>query len=94
MLAIMKKLLIICCVAAGFAMPVVSTVRAEMPRISIEVGGHERHPELREALAALEKAKHHLKESRHDFRGHREAALIACENAIYQLKLALESDRD
>jgi len=73
---------------------VTSTARAELPRISVEVGGHERHPELREALAALEKAKHHLKESKHDFRGHREAALLACENAIYQLKLALESDRD
>jgi hypothetical protein len=53
----------------------------------------ERHPEIHEAIHALEKAKAHLEASKHDFHGHRKEALEACENAIRQLHLALESDR-
>jgi len=80
-------------VAIALPLAVTSTVRAESPGISIELGGRERHPELHEALRALEKAKRHLKEAKHDFGGHREAALRACEDAIIQLQLALDSDR-
>jgi hypothetical protein len=54
---------------------------------------HERHPAIRAAIHALEKAKNELKAANHDFGGHRAQALIDCDKAIAQLKLALENDR-
>lgn len=53
----------------------------------------ERHPEIRKAIKALENAKVHLKEAAHDFGGHRKDALDAVDNAIAQLKLALQFDK-
>ena len=55
--------------------------------------GRERHPEIHAAIHALEKAKLHMEHADHDFSGHRKEALEACERAIQQLRLALESDR-
>jgi len=82
----MKKFITTSVLAMGLMLPmtVTSTLRAEP---------FERHPEIREAIHSLEKAKEHLRHADHDFGGHREAALAACDNAINQLKLALESDR-
>jgi len=54
----------------------------------------ERHPEIRKAITALESAKVDLKRAAHDFGGHREAALDACDKAIAQLRLALQYDRN
>ena len=54
---------------------------------------NERHPEIRHALKSLEKAKDYLQHAAHDFGGHREAALKACDDAIAQLKLALQYDK-
>jgi hypothetical protein len=54
---------------------------------------HERHPAIRNAIRALEKAKVDLKNADHDFGGHREAALKECDAAIEQLKLALQYDK-
>lgn len=54
---------------------------------------HERHPEIHEAIHALEKAKAHLEAADHDFHGHRKEAVEACERAIRQLHLALEADK-
>ncbi|HST07275.1 MAG TPA: hypothetical protein VLJ83_03850 [Gemmatimonadaceae bacterium] len=53
----------------------------------------ERHPEIRKAITQLERAKADLKRANHDFGGHRAEALEACDRAIAQLKLALQSDR-
>lgn len=53
----------------------------------------ERHPEIHAAIHSLEKAIQHLREANHDFGGHREAAIHASEEALNQLRLALESDR-
>ena len=53
----------------------------------------ERHPEIRKAIAALERAKTDLKRASHDFGGHRAEALEACDKAIAQLRLALQYDR-
>ena len=55
--------------------------------------GREHHPEIHAAIAALEKAKAHMVHSDHDFHGHRREALEACERAIHQLRLAVESDK-
>ncbi len=57
-------------------------------------GGGERHPEIRMAINALERAKKHLQEVAHDFGGHRAEALEAVNRAIEQLKLALRYDKD
>jgi hypothetical protein len=66
-------------------MAMTSTLQAEPP-------GMERHPEIHEAIHALENAKAHLLEARHDFGGHRDAAIHACDEAINQLKAAIEFD--
>src|SRR5450759_5996868 len=53
----------------------------------------ERHPEIRRAIAALERAKTDMQRASHDFGGHRADALAACDKAIEQLKLALQYDK-
>jgi len=81
----MRKLFITSCIAIGMLCPAAinSTAKAES----------ERHPQLHEAIHALENARKHMKEAKHDFHGHRAAALRACDEAIIQLQLALDSDR-
>ena len=78
----MKKLLVTSFLAVGLLLPmtITSTLQAEP---------FERHPEIVEAIHSLERAKEHLRHAEHDFNGHREAAIQACDNAIFQLKLAL-----
>ena len=53
----------------------------------------ERHPMIRRAIQALENAKVDLQDASHDYCGHREDALESVNNAISQLRQALESDR-
>jgi hypothetical protein len=53
----------------------------------------ERHPQIRKAIAALERAKTDMQHASHDFGGHRADALAACDKAIEQLKLALQYDK-
>ena len=53
----------------------------------------ERHPEIRKAINALERARTDLQNAAHDYCGHRAEALEATDNALRQLRLALESDR-
>lgn len=54
---------------------------------------NERHPEIRNAIRALERAKDDLQKANHDFGGHRADALKACDEAIRQLQLALQYDK-
>jgi len=61
---------------------------------SVPTAHYERHPEIRRAIRALEAAKRDLQAASHDFGGHRADALTACDNAIAQLKLALQYDRN
>src|SRR5690348_10361044 len=53
----------------------------------------EAHPEIRKAITALERAKYDMQHAAHDFGGHRVAAIAACDNAIAQLRLALQYDK-
>jgi len=48
------------------------------------------HPEIREALAALRRARLHMAEAAHDFGGHRVEALKATDEAIRQLEICLK----
>jgi len=56
--------------------------------------GGERHPEIRAAIQALERAKRHLQEAAHDFGGHRAEALESVNKALEQLRLALQYDKN
>jgi len=60
-----------------------------------EPGGQQRpvrgrHPAIRAAIAALERAKADMQAAAHDFGGHRVDAIAACDTAIAQLRLALQ----
>ncbi|MBZ5662316.1 MAG: hypothetical protein LAO08_18095 [Acidobacteriia bacterium] len=54
----------------------------------------EPHPEIREAIGALRRAKAHMEMAAHDFGGHRVEALKATDEAIRQLELALKFDKN
>src|ERR1017187_8199352 len=54
----------------------------------------EPHPEIREALASLRRAKDHLEHAAHDFGGHRVEAIKATDEAIRQLQDCLKFDKD
>lgn len=53
----------------------------------------EAHPEIRKAIAALQRAKTDMQHASHDFGGHRVDAIAACDKAIEQLRLALQYDK-
>lgn len=48
------------------------------------------HPEIRESLEALRKARKHIQEAAHDFGGHRAEALRATDEAIRQLEICMK----
>ena len=52
------------------------------------------HPRMGAAIKELDEAIAELKKAPHDFGGHREDAVKACENARDQLKKALEYRED
>jgi len=54
----------------------------------------EPHPEIREALHALRRAKEHMEHAAHDFGGHRVEAIAATNKAIEQLEICLKYDKD
>lgn len=55
--------------------------------------GRERHPHIRSAIRELHEAKRELQTAARDFGGHRADAVKACDEAIHQLQLALQSDK-
>lgn len=57
------------------------------------VKGREQHPHITAAIRELEEAKHELETAAHDFGGHRKEAIEAIDNAIKQLREALEYDK-
>jgi hypothetical protein len=54
----------------------------------------EPHPQIRDAIASLRRAKEHLEHAKHDFGGHRVEAIRATDAAIQQLETCLKYDRD
>jgi hypothetical protein len=92
----MKKTITALCLSsalfAGICLPM--SVNAEPVGAKPEGRARlEKHPEIHQAIHALEKAKIHLEKADHDFSGHRQAAIAACDQAIAQLRLCLEGDR-
>jgi hypothetical protein len=48
-------------------------------------------PHMQAALEALQQAKHHLEEAKHDKGGHRVAAIKAIDSAIHHVKEGMEA---
>jgi len=61
---------------------------------SANASAPEPHPQIREAIASLRRAKEHMEHAAHDFGGHRVEALHATEEAIHQLEVCLKYDKD
>jgi len=53
----------------------------------------EAHPEIRDAIASLRRAKEHMEHAAHDFGGHRVEAIKATDEAIRQLEICLKYDK-
>lgn len=74
---------------APAAIPAASPQPAPAPAATPEP-----HPQIREALGALRRAKAHMESAAHDFGGHRVDALKATDEAIRQLEICLKFDKD
>jgi hypothetical protein len=61
---------------------------------SLPTAAPERHPEIREAIESLRRAKEHMEHAAHDFGGHRVEAIRATDGAIHQLEECLRFDKD
>jgi len=53
----------------------------------------EPHPEIREAIGSLRRAKDHLEHAAHDFGGHRVEAIKAIDESLRQLNDCLKYDK-
>jgi hypothetical protein len=53
----------------------------------------EPHPEIRDAMRALQAARDHLEHAAHDFHGHRVDAIAAIDAAMRQLRICMDFDR-
>ncbi|HEY2026145.1 MAG TPA: hypothetical protein VGG78_04005 [Gemmatimonadaceae bacterium] len=62
-------------------------------RTTADRSAREKHPAIRAAIRSLEKAKVELQHADHDFGGHRVDAIAAIDNALSQLRLALQYDK-
>jgi hypothetical protein len=54
---------------------------------------HEHHPEIHKAMRKLRGAKADLEKAAHDYAGHRVAAIKLIDQALEELRAALESDK-
>ena len=83
-------------VAAGIALtqPVQAQVPPPAPPMVRPHRGGERHPELRRALANLERTEAMLRRSARDFGGHREKAADLCHQAQGEIQQALQYDKN
>ena len=94
----MKKLLftLVVLVALSFflAFPVTSPAvpPAPKPQPAVPAAAPAEHPEIREAIASLRRAREHLNHAAHDYQGHRVDAIRAIDEAINQLQICMKYD--
>jgi hypothetical protein len=50
------------------------------------------HPEIRDAIESLRRAREHLNHAAHDYHGHRVDAIHAIDEAIRQLQVCMKYD--
>jgi hypothetical protein len=70
-----------------------ATIAVGVTAVASMAEAQEKHPEIRRAIRALERARDYMQHAAHDFGGHRVAALQDCDRAIQQLRLALQFDK-
>lgn len=58
-----------------------------------KAGKAESHPEIRAAIASLQRSKEDLERASHDYGGHRVEAIKSIDEALKHLRLALEYDK-
>ena len=63
---------------------------AAEPVAAIKPEHHEHHPEIHKAMRKLRGAKEDLEKASHDYAGHRVAAIKLIDQAMEELKQALE----
>ena len=74
--------------------PAATSVAAATPQPNADPAAlPEPHPEIREAIESLRRAKDHLQHAAHDFGGHRVEAIKATDEAIRQLQDCLKFDK-
>ncbi len=77
-------------------LPTLPAANAQAPLAGVQMfakKGAEKHPEIRRAIANLEKAQNNLQKAAHDFAGHREKALDLTQQAIKECQAALAADK-
>jgi hypothetical protein len=74
---------------AAAAVPAASPQPAAAPAATPEP-----HPEIREAIESLRRARNHLDHAAHDFGGHRVEAIKAIDESLHQLQDCLKYDKD
>ena len=74
----------------GKAVPAATRAESGQP----PAAAPEQHPQIREAIASLRRAKEHLEHAAHDFGGHRVEAIRATDEAIHQLEQCLHYDKN
>ena len=91
-LSLFALLAVVCAITFIASAPAVPTAHAATI-VTAATAGPEAHPEIREAIAALHRAKDHMEHAAHDFGGHRVEALKATDEAIRQLDICLKYDK-
>jgi hypothetical protein len=75
--------------------PAAAAVPAATPQpAATPAAQREPHPEIREAIGALRRAKDHLEGAAHDFGGHRVQAIKAIDESLRQLNECLRYDKN
>jgi len=85
---------VICALRFVASAPGAPPAHNDQPTTTAAALAPEPHPQIREAIAALQRAKEHLDHAAHDFGGHRVEALKARDEAIHQLEVCLKYDKD
>ncbi len=80
--------------AAAPAAPNAKALPAAQPANAPAAAPAQVHPEIREAIASLRKAKERMRHAAHDFGGHRAEALRLTDETIRQLEICLRFDKD
>jgi len=80
-------------IALAAAAPVIAGVSRHVPLSFAGAAAEEAHPEIKDAIKALQRAKTHLQKAAHDFGGHRVDAIHAIDQALEQLNTCLQYDK-
>ena len=67
--------------------------QGKKPTARVESVRRERHPKIHAAIGALEAAKTELEHADSDFGGHKKDAIESVDNALKQLRLALQFEK-